>query len=87
MIHFNVRWGSKDGKTLDEIEEILRKSSSGKTWYSDPVAEEHEAAMAWHVTTEQWDELPAEHQGRMLETFRMKRTKAAWETHVAQSEK
>lgn len=51
-------------------------------WHYDPVTDEHKAAMAWHVTTVEWDALPPEHQGRMLEIYKAQRTQRNWEYFV-----
>jgi len=56
--------------------------SKEPSWHYDPTFDEHDAALAWHVTTAQWDALEPEHQGRMLETYRAKRTMRAWEYFV-----
>jgi hypothetical protein len=57
--------------------------SGEASWYYDPILDDHKAAKAWHVTTEQWDALPPEHQGRMLETYLTERTQGNWEKFVS----
>jgi hypothetical protein len=84
---FNVRWGSQDGKTIDEIQaELLQKSPGGK-WFFDQSFSDTGAAKAWHIPLDRWEKISPEHRGQMIEHYYTERTMRNWETWINRPKK
>jgi hypothetical protein len=80
-----VRWNSPDGKTLDEIREILSKTPTNLgSWYHSQEFGSDSVAYAWHISLDKWDQLSAEHKGRMTEIYHSRRTMNDWTAYLAE---
>lgn len=77
-----MRWGDKSGPTIDELNERLLSTSSGKAWYASPAYSDADAALAWGVPLDEWEQKSPEHRGQMIELLFTKAVKRNWEAWV-----
>ena len=84
-IHFNVRWNSPDGLTLDEIRERLGKTSDTLgSWYHSQDFGYDSAAVACGIPLDHWDKMSAEHRGRTVAIWESRRTMRDWIAYLSE---
>lgn len=79
---FNVRWGSNDGPTIDEINEEMLDNARGDTWYSSEEYSRTQAAFDWGVPLDEWEQKAPEHRAQMWEFAWTRDIKRNWEAWI-----
>ena len=82
-----MRWGSKTGPGIDELNKRLLDTSTDKTWYASPAYNNADAALAWGVPLDEWEQKSPEYRGQMIELLYTKAVRKNWEAWVNRPKK
>ena len=83
--HFDVRWNSPDGPTLDEIRERLGKTGDTLgSWFHSLQFTYDRTAVACNIPLDHWDKMSAEHQGRTIAVWESERAMRDWISYLSE---